>query len=161
MPTNVIRTNAPITTGGSVWEGIGGGLQGLGQLAAAYYGAQSADKAKGQAALQEVGVDERGFKPGQNPLDSLQTAPIATSLSPASLASVSSGMPRASTSVNVNAAAPPIQLATPQLASNPWSPGGSQFGAPMTGGGGAGFQSLFATQFPSLFPQSASQYGGF
>ena len=70
---------------------LGGGLQGLsGIIGGAMAANQAANAARGQEALDSVGVNSGGFKPGQNPLDSLQYSspgtvmkngmPIATTL---------------------------------------------------------------------------------
>jgi len=70
---------------------LGGGLQGLSSIVGGAMAANAAaNAAKGQAALDSVGVNSGGFRPGQNPLDSLQYStpgtvmkngmPIATTL---------------------------------------------------------------------------------
>lgn len=181
MRTNVMDLpDAPITAG-STWGAVGSGLQGIAALAGAAMQARAADQAL--KARQAAGAPAP--IPGALPADFGSELPMGGDVSAmnvanhpggnsaANLAALNaqapappmmgggSAMPRTAANVDVNASVPPIQLALPGLVRE-LSPGTLNAAArpPMGGGGGAGFQSMFASQFPSLFPQSASQYGG-
>jgi hypothetical protein len=190
MPTRIITTDAPGAGGaGDTWGAIGGGLQGLAAIAGSAMQANAANKAA-KAAQQTQGLaDAAGrLKPitdadfaslpmggdaagGYTPIEALGAQMPGRGNLSALTAQLPAPPPiggaplRTASSVDVNASAPPLQLALPGLVTSlsPASLASAGSRNAMTGGGGAGFQSLFASRFPSLFPESANnmmQYGG-
>jgi hypothetical protein len=148
MPTRIIQgSNAPDAGGGSTWGMIGQGAQGLAALVGSAMQARAADQASKAAAAQPMfgapGSNNNWTPDAGGSMDGFQLAPLRPP-----------------------PAAPVATMPTrPVDAGNLGGPSGESLN-PFAGGAGVGklgepvYGSIFARQFPSLFPRSASQYGG-
>lgn len=190
MPTRIIEAGqAAPTNVGSTWGDIGSGLQGVAAIAGAAMQANAAHKAaeaaKAADAARQLGATSQiGGTPGQLNIGgyavnlpslpsrgagsgnlgmapSRMSAPMAPDISKIDLSTPDLG-PGAGDWNNYNTSESAVNALGRAL---PFRGNLSQMTAalpepPMSGGGGAGFQSIFAQRFPGLFPQSAMQYGG-